>query len=105
MWTMRVRRFLRAAGRDGLMLLFALRDPATPRALKLGIVALALYAISPIDLVPDVLLLFGWADDVALLLMGIPFLARRLPHAVRARAAAQAEQWIARFGFARGRAS
>lgn len=91
-------RFLKTAGRDGLALLFALRDPGTPTVLKAAILALALYVLSPVDLVPDVLLLFGWADDAAMLMLGIPYLYRRLPPDVRARAAARAEQLIGRFG-------
>lgn len=86
MFPLRAWTFLKTVGRDGLVLLLALRDPATPRALKAAIVALALYAVSPVDLLPDVALLFGWADDLALLMVGIPFLVRRLPPAVRERA-------------------
>jgi len=100
MWPTRFWKFAKTAGRDGLMLLFALRDPRTPRMVKVGIVALALYAVSPIDLVPDVVLLFGWADDLAILMLGIPFLAKRLPPQVRASAGARAEQLLGRL-FAR----
>jgi uncharacterized membrane protein YkvA (DUF1232 family) len=98
MWPTRLWRFVKTAGRDGLMLLFALRDPETPGALKAGIVLLALYTVSPIDLVPDVIALFGWADDLAILMMGIPFLMRRLPAGARARAAMRVEQLLGRFG-------
>jgi uncharacterized membrane protein YkvA (DUF1232 family) len=97
MWMFRLRRFLRVAGREALMLLFALRDPDTPRSVKLGILLLGVYVVSPIDLVPDVLLLFGWADDLAVLMLGVPFLVRRLPAAVQARAAFRVEQLLARF--------
>ena len=98
MWLTRLWIFVKAAGRDGLMLLFALRDPETPRPLKAGIVLLLLYTLSPIDLIPDVMLLFGWADDLAILLFGIPFLARRLPAGARARATQRAAQVLGRFG-------
>jgi len=91
-------RFLKTAGRDGLALLFALRDPRTPAVLKAAIAALALYVLSPVDLVPDVLVLFGWADDAAMLMLGIPFLYRRLPAEVRALAAARVDQLLGRFG-------
>jgi uncharacterized membrane protein YkvA (DUF1232 family) len=91
-------RFLKTAGREGLALLFALRDPGTPTLLKAAIAALALYVLSPVDLVPDVLVLFGWADDVALLMFGIPYLYRRLPSDVRARAADRVAQLRGRFG-------
>jgi uncharacterized membrane protein YkvA (DUF1232 family) len=99
MWPARILTFLKTTGREGLVLAHALRDPETPRAMKAAIVGLALYVVSPVDLLPDVALLFGWADDVAVLMLAIPFLVRRLPHAVRARAAARVER---RFGRAKG---
>jgi uncharacterized membrane protein YkvA (DUF1232 family) len=86
--------FLKTVGRDGLVLLHALRDAETPMPIKAAIVALALYAISPVDVLPDFAVLFGWADDLVLLLVGIPFLVKRLPAAVRARA----ERAAGRFG-------
>ena len=97
MWMARIWKLMKTAGRDGLVLLHALRDPHTPRGLKLGILALGLYVLSPIDLVPDILMLFGWADDFAVLMFGIPFLARRLPNAVRARAEEGVDRWMARW--------
>jgi len=101
MWPVRALKFLKTAGRDGLVLLYALRDAGTPTAVKVGIVALVLYALSPIDLLPDVALLFGWADDLAILMLGIPFLVKRLPEAVRARAALRVQQALGRFGKSR----
>lgn len=98
MWPVRALKFLKTAGRDGLVLLYALRDAGTPIAVKAGIVGLALYTVSPIDLLPDVALLFGLADDLAILMLGIPFLVKRLPEAVRARAVLRAEQALGRFG-------
>lgn len=98
MWPVRLWKFAKMAGRDGLLLLFALRDAETPRALKAAIVALALYTVSPIDVLPDFALLFGWADDLALLMLGIPLLVRRLPAGVRARALARVEQMLGRMG-------
>ena len=98
MWPVRALKCLKTAGRDGLVLLYALRDAGTPFAVKAGIVGLALYTVSPIDLLPDFALLFGWADDLAILMLGIPFLVRRLPEAVRMRAALRAEQALGRFG-------
>jgi len=97
MWMARIWKLMKTAGRDGLVLAHAFRDPHTPRGLKLGMVALLLYLLSPIDLVPDILAVFGWADDFAVMMFGIPFLARRLPDAVRVRAEAQAERWLARW--------
>ena len=89
---LRLRRLLKSAGSQGLVLLWALRDAATPRALKLGVLALLAYVISPVDLIPDLPLL-GWLDDAAIVMFAVPWLFRRLPLAVRARA----EQAIGRF--------
>ena len=94
MWPVRIWKFVRTVGRDAVVLFHALRDPATPLPIRAAIVALGLYTVSPVDVLPDLALLFGWADDLALLMIGIPFLVRRLPPAVRARA----EQAAGRFG-------
>lgn len=41
-------------------------DPAVPKAAKIVLVALAVYLASPIDLIPDVIPLVGYLDDVLL---------------------------------------
>jgi uncharacterized membrane protein YkvA (DUF1232 family) len=94
MRALRVWTFLKTVGRDGLVLLHALRDAETPMPIRAAIVALAVYAVSPVDLLPDFAMLFGWADDLVLLMVGIPFLVKRLPPAVRVRA----ERAAGRFG-------
>ncbi|MFA7504430.1 MAG: DUF1232 domain-containing protein [Burkholderiaceae bacterium] len=99
MWLIRLRLLLKSVGREGLVLLYALRHPETPRGIRLGILGLLLYVISPFDLVPDFLLLLGWADDAAVILMGVPFLVRRLPARVLADCSEAAGRLLARFGF------
>lgn len=101
MWFLRLRRFLKLFSRDALVLLFACRDPATPLTVKFATLLMIAYAISPIDVVPDVLLLLGWADDVALLMLGVPWLLRQLPPQVRA----AAESRVDALRFRRGTAS
>ena len=98
LWLLRLRRLFVATRREALILWYALRDPATPRGIKLASVLMLLYLVSPIDIMPDFALLFGWADDVALLVMGIPYLARKLPEAVFARAAERADRLLGRCG-------
>ncbi len=88
---------LRTFGRNGLVLLYAVRNPATPTWIKLATVAIILYAISPADFFSDLIPLLGWADDLALLALGIPWLLGKLPEAVRA----QAEQRAAASNFSR----
>lgn len=43
------------------------RDPAVPRVDKLLLGAVALYMMTPLDLIPDVLGVAGWVDDFYLL--------------------------------------
>ncbi len=94
LWLLRVRRLFRSVGREALILWYALRHPGTPAAIKVATVLLGVYLFSPLDLVPDFAMLFGWADDLMLLLVGIPFLARRLPSHVFADASARAGRWF-----------
>ena len=99
MWLIRLRLLLKSVGREGLVLLYALRHPETPRGMRLAILGLLLYVVSPVDLIPDVLLVFGWADDAAVILMGVPFLVRRLPARVVADCSEAAGRLLSRFGF------
>lgn len=75
----RLGRLLRAVGRDLLVLWYACRNPATPLLLKLAAVLVAIYLVSPIDVIPDWLAVFGWLDDVTLLALGIPAILRFVP--------------------------
>jgi uncharacterized membrane protein YkvA (DUF1232 family) len=64
---------------DARRLWFALRHPAAPGWLKLGTALIALYLLSPIDLIPDVVPFFGIVDDLVLIPFAIRFLLGRLP--------------------------
>ena len=66
------------------MLWLALRHPHAPGWLKWGVGALLLYVLSPVDLIPDVIPLFGVVDDVVLLPLAIRFMLRKLPATLRA---------------------
>ena len=76
---LKIGRFLKAAGAQALLLAFAWRHPATPWTVKIGALLLLAYALSPLDLLPDFAMFLGLADDLTVLLLGIPFLVRRLP--------------------------
>lgn len=69
---------------DAKVLWHALRHPAAPTWLKLGVVGLVAYVLSPVDFVPDVIPFFGVVDDLVLLPLAVGFLLRRLPASVRA---------------------
>lgn len=64
---------------DARQLWFALRHPQAPRWLKWGTAGIALYLFSPIDFIPDMIPLFGIADDIVLVPLAIRWLLNRLP--------------------------
>lgn len=54
-----------------------LLDPRVPRRAKITLGIAAAYVVSPIDLIPDVIPVIGWADDVLLVLFAIDSLIER----------------------------
>ena len=54
-----------------------LLDPRVPRRAKITLGIAAAYVMSPIDLIPDVIPVIGWADDVLLVLFAIDSLIER----------------------------
>lgn len=69
---------------DARRLWFALRHPASPGWLKGATALLALYVLSPVDLLPDVLPVIGLVDDLVLLPLAVHWLLSRLPAGLRA---------------------
>lgn len=54
-----------------------LRDPRVPRRAKITLGLAAAYVASPIDLIPEVIPVIGWADDVLILMFAIDSLIER----------------------------
>ena len=69
---------------DARLLWFALRHPSAPGWLKPSLALVALYLVSPIDLLPDVLPVVGVVDDLVLIPLALAFIVRRLPPDLRA---------------------
>lgn len=69
---------------DARLLWLALRHPEAPGWLKAGAVGIALYALSPIDLIPDFIPVLGLLDDIILVPLAIRWLYRQLPARLRA---------------------
>lgn len=89
-WASRIRRDVHA-------LWLAARDPRTPWYAKAFALAIAAYALSPIDLVPDFIPVLGYLDEVVLLLpLAILLAIRLVPAQVMAEHRAAAEQAAAR---------
>jgi len=74
--------------REDLRILWtALRDPRRPRWLRPAVAALLLYLLSPVDLIPDTIPLFGVVDDLLLIPLLTGWIVRRLPPELRRGAA------------------
>jgi uncharacterized membrane protein YkvA (DUF1232 family) len=70
--------------RSDLRLLWrALRHPLSPSWLKWGTLGVALYLISPIDLIPDLVPFFGVADDLVIVPLAIRWLLGKLPQNIK----------------------
>lgn len=73
--------------RDDVRLLWhALRHPRAPRWFKIGVAAVALYLVSPIDLISDAIPFAGLLDDLVIVPLTIRWLLGRLPPDLRAEA-------------------
>lgn len=54
-----------------------LKDPRVPRRAKITLGLAAAYVASPIDLIPEIVPIVGWADDVLILMFAIDSLIER----------------------------
>ena len=75
----RLKDWARAIRRDVHALWLAARDPRTPWPARLLALAIAAYALSPIDLVPDFIPVLGLLDEAILLPLGILLAIRLIP--------------------------
>ena len=84
----------RSITRDVHALYLASGDPRVPWHAKLLAVAVASYALSPIDLIPDFIPVLGYLDDLIIVPLGILVVIRLIPPEVMAdhRATAAAAQ-------------
>lgn len=75
----RLRRWAARMMRDVVALWLAARDPRVPWGPKALAAVVAAYALSPIDLIPDVIPVLGLVDDLVLVPLGIALAARLIP--------------------------
>jgi uncharacterized membrane protein YkvA (DUF1232 family) len=80
--------------RDAHALYLAARDPRVPWYAKLVAVAVAAYALSPIDLIPDFIPVLGYLDDLIIVPLGVALVVWMIPKPIMAehRASADAVQ-------------
>src|SRR3954463_9018820 len=69
----------RRVKRDAFALWLAARDPSVPWYAKAVAGAVAAYALSPIDLIPDFIPVFGYLDDLIVVPLGILLAVRLIP--------------------------
>ncbi|MFC0676468.1 YkvA family protein [Lysobacter korlensis] len=87
----RLRERARALKRQTLTVYFVARDPRLPWPVRLVALAVAAYALSPIDLIPDFIPVLGLLDDIVLIPLGLALVLRLTPPALRDEARARAE--------------
>jgi uncharacterized membrane protein YkvA (DUF1232 family) len=91
----RIKKWAHTIRRDVHALWLAARDPRTPWYAKAFALAIAAYALSPIDLIPDFIPVIGYLDEVILLPLAIMLAVRLVPPDLMAEhraAAAEAER-------------
>ncbi|GGK28081.1 hypothetical protein GCM10008955_22310 [Deinococcus malanensis] len=86
--------------RDALALLLALGDRRTPAQARLAALLALVYAVSPVDLLPDLAPLLGVVDDALIVPTVLALAARRLPAPVLQQAQARAARlpWVLPLG-------
>jgi uncharacterized membrane protein YkvA (DUF1232 family) len=66
-----IKQWARNVKRDAVALYIAGLDPRTPWHAKAVALAVAVYALSPIDLIPDFIPILGYLDDLIIVPLGI----------------------------------
>jgi uncharacterized membrane protein YkvA (DUF1232 family) len=100
MWG-RLKEWARALKRDAHAVYLAGFDPRVPWYAKALALAIAAYAFSPIDLIPDFVPVLGLLDDLVIVPLGIALVVGMIPDAVMAEhraATAQATRPVSRAG-------
>lgn len=92
----RLREWARLIKRDVVAIYLAAGDPRVPWHAKALAAAIAAYALSPIDLIPDFIPVLGLLDELILLPIGIALVVRMIPAHVMAELRVAADAATAR---------
>src|SRR5688500_19792763 len=87
----RFRAWARHIKRDVHALYLASRDPRVPWYAKFAAVCIAVYALSPIDLIPDFIPVLDYLDEVILLPLAVLLVVKLIPPPIMAERRAAAE--------------
>lgn len=74
-----LRRWARRFKRQTLTVYFLARDPRLSTPLRLLALAMAAYALSPVDLIPDFIPVLGYLDDLLIVPLGLALILRLAP--------------------------
>src|SRR6202163_2832829 len=87
----RMKTWARRLNRDGHAIYLAARDPRVPWYARVLAIAVAGYALSPIDLIPDFIPVVGYLDDLVIVPLGIWLVVSLIPPEVMAECRAKAD--------------
>ena len=100
----RIKIWARRFSRDSHAIYLASRDPRVPWYAKVLAVAVAGYALSPVDLIPDFVPIIGYLDDLIIVPLGVWLVVSLIPDEVmieyRARANEAGQRPTSRAGMA-----
>jgi len=83
-WLDIAKSWARSIKRDVAALWIAARDPRVPMHVKISAAAVAAFALSPIDLIPDFVPILGYLDDLLIVPLGIALVVRMIDPALMA---------------------
>jgi uncharacterized membrane protein YkvA (DUF1232 family) len=92
----RAKTWARSIKRDVVAVYFAAKDSRTPLLVTVLAAAVAAYALSPIDLIPDFIPVLGYLDDLIIVPIGLMLVIRLLPPEVLASAREQASEYLSK---------
>jgi uncharacterized membrane protein YkvA (DUF1232 family) len=88
----RIKAWAHRVTRDSYAIYLASRDPRVPWYAKALAIAVAAYALSPIDLIPDFIPVIGYLDDLVILPLGIWLVVSLIPGEVMVEYRAKASE-------------
>ncbi len=77
-----------------LLLYFLMQSRTVPMRAKAGIMAALGYFVLPTDLIPDVVIAFGFTDDIAVLLYALSQVSDHITPEVKEKARVKLTQWF-----------
>lgn len=79
---------------SALLLFYLMKDPLVPLKAKLTIGAALGYFIVPIDLIPDLLPLAGFSDDLGVLIFALTQISGHITPEIQEKAKVQLRRWF-----------